>query len=147
MFGRTIDEALKRAAPEQIKGWSHSFDMLGEAAKTYPDAERYAKAYGDALDTIAKVAKGGFRKSPGISVKLSALHPRYEWSHAAEAKEAILPAVRDLAAKASAADIHFTIDAEEADRLELSMDIIEALVADDDLVANVWGGFGLAIQA
>jgi RHH-type proline utilization regulon transcriptional repressor/proline dehydrogenase/delta 1-pyrroline-5-carboxylate dehydrogenase len=147
VFGRTIDEALKRAAPEQAKGWSHSFDMLGEAAKTYPDAARYARAYDDALDTIAKVAKGGFRKSPGISVKLSALHPRYEWSHAAEAKEAILPVVRDLAAKASAADVHFTIDAEEADRLELSMDIIEALVADDDLFANGWGGFGLAIQA
>jgi RHH-type proline utilization regulon transcriptional repressor/proline dehydrogenase/delta 1-pyrroline-5-carboxylate dehydrogenase len=147
VFGRTIDEALKRAAPEQAKGWSHSFDMLGEAAKTFPDAARYAKAYGDALDTIAKVAKGGFRKSPGISVKLSALHPRYEWSHAAEAKAAILPVVRELALKAAAADVHFTIDAEEADRLELSMDIIEALTADDKLFANGWGGFGLAIQA
>jgi RHH-type proline utilization regulon transcriptional repressor/proline dehydrogenase/delta 1-pyrroline-5-carboxylate dehydrogenase len=147
VFGRTIDEALKRAAPEQVKGWSHSFDMLGEAAKTYPDAARYAKAYGDALDTIAKVAKGGFRKAPGISVKLSALHPRYEWSHAEQAKAAILPVVRDLAMKAAAADVHFTIDAEEADRLELSMDIIEALAADDALFANGWGGFGLAIQA
>src|SRR5436190_9138859 len=84
VFGRTIDEALKRAAPEQAKGWSHSFDMLGEAAKTHADAARYARAYAGALDTIAKVAKGGFRKSPGISVKLSALHPRYEWSHAEE---------------------------------------------------------------
>src|SRR5690349_3327994 len=147
VFGRTIDEALKRATPEQAKGWSHSFDMLGEAAKTFPDAGRYAKAYGDALDTIAKVAKGGFRKSPGISVKLSALHPRYEWSHAEQAKAAILPVVRELALKAAAADVHFTIDAEEADRLELSMDIIEALAADDALFANGWGGFGLAIQA
>ena len=100
-----------------------------------------------ALDTIAASAKGGFRKAPGISVKLSALHPRYEWSHAAEAKAAILPVVRDLALKAAAADVHFTIDAEEADRLELSMDIIEALVADDALFANGWGGFGLALQA
>jgi len=147
VFGRTIDEALKRAAPEQAKGWSHSFDMLGEAAKTYPDAARYAKAYAGALDTIAKVATGGFRKAPGISVKLSALHPRYEWSHAEEAKAAILPVVRELAMKAAAADVHFTIDAEEADRLELSMDIIEALVADDALFANGWDGFGLAIQA
>jgi RHH-type proline utilization regulon transcriptional repressor/proline dehydrogenase/delta 1-pyrroline-5-carboxylate dehydrogenase len=147
VFGRTISEALKRAAPEQAKGWSHSFDMLGEAAKTYPDAARYAKAYAGALDTIAKVAKGGFCKAPGISVKLSALHPRYEWSHAEEAKAAILPVVRELAMKAAAADVHFTIDAEEADRLELSMDIIEALVADDELFANGWGGFGLAIQA
>jgi len=147
VFGRTIDEALKRAAPEQAKGWSHSFDMLGEAAKTYPDAARYAKAYAGALDTLAKVANGGFRKAPGISVKLSALHPRYEWSHAEEAKVAILPVVRELAMKAAAADVHFTIDAEEADRLELSMDIIEALVDDNELFAKGWGGFGLAIQA
>ena len=147
VFGRTINEALKRAAPERAKGWSHSFDMLGEAAKTHADAARYAKAYGDALDTIARTAKGGFRDSPGISVKLSALHPRYEWSHAQQARDAILPVLRKLATKAAEADVHFTIDAEEADRLELSMDIIEALAADDDLFASGWGGFGLAIQA
>ena len=147
VFGRTIDEALKRAAPEQAKGWSHSFDMLGEAAKTHSDAARYARAYSDALDTIATQAKGGFRKAPGISVKLSALHPRYEWSHAEEAKAAILPVVRDLALKAAAADIHLTIDAEEADRLELSMDIIEELVADEALFKGGWSGFGLALQA
>ncbi len=147
VFGRTIDEALKRAAPEQANGWSHSFDMLGEAAKTHDDAARYARAYAAALDTIATVAKGGFKAAPGISVKLSALHPRYEWSHAAEAKAAILPVVRELALKAAAADVHFTIDAEEADRLELSLDIIEALVADDSLFSNNWNGFGLALQA
>ncbi|MGI8931868.1 MAG: bifunctional proline dehydrogenase/L-glutamate gamma-semialdehyde dehydrogenase PutA [Sphingomicrobium sp.] len=147
VFGRTIDEALQRAAPEQAKGLSHSFDMLGEAAKTHADAARYARAYRDALDTIASLAKGGFKAAPGISVKLSALHPRYEWSHATEAKAAILPVVRELALKAAAADVHFTIDAEEADRLELSMDIIETLVADDGLFADSWGGFGLAIQA
>jgi len=147
VFGRTIDEALKRAAPEQVKGWSHSFDMLGEAAKTYADAARYARAYAGALDTIAARAKGGFRKAAGISVKLSALHPRYEWTHAEEAKAAIIPVLRQLALKASKADVHFTIDAEEADRLELSMDIIEALAADNELFANGWGGFGLAIQA
>ncbi|MFL6738258.1 MAG: bifunctional proline dehydrogenase/L-glutamate gamma-semialdehyde dehydrogenase PutA [Sphingomicrobium sp.] len=147
VFGRTIDEALKRAAPEQARGWSHSFDMLGEAAKTHADAARYAKAYGDALDTITAVAKGGFRQSPGISVKLSALHPRYEWSHAGEAKAAILPVLQRLALQAAAADVHFTIDAEEADRLELSMDLIEALIAEDTLFAKGWGGFGLAIQA
>ena len=147
VFGRTIDEALKRAAPEQERGWSHSFDMLGEAAKTHADAARYARAYGGALDTIAAKAEGGFRKAPGISVKLSALHPRYEWSHDAEAKAAILPVLRELALKAAAADVHFTIDAEEADRLELSMDLIEALVEDDALFANGWAGFGLALQA
>ena len=147
VFGRTIDEALARAAPEQAKGISHSFDMLGEAAKTHDDAARYARAYAGALTAIARSASGGFRASPGISVKLSALHPRYEWSHAAEAKAAILPVVRALAMTAAAADVHLTIDAEEADRLELSLEIVEALVADDKLFASGWGGFGLAIQA
>jgi RHH-type proline utilization regulon transcriptional repressor/proline dehydrogenase/delta 1-pyrroline-5-carboxylate dehydrogenase len=147
VFGRTIDEALARAAPEQVKGLSHSFDMLGEAAKTHADAARYADAYRGALDRIAASASGGFRAAPGISVKLSALHPRYEFTHAEEAKAAILPVLRELAAKASAADVHFTIDAEEADRLELSLDLIEALAAEDALFANGWGGFGLALQA
>ena len=147
VFGRTIDEALARARPEQAKGLSDSFDMLGEAARTHADAARYAAAYHDALDRIAASAEGGFRAAPGISVKLSALHPRYEYAHAEEARAAVLPVVRALAAKASAADVHFTIDAEEADRLELSLDIIEALAADDALFANGWGGFGLALQA
>ena len=148
VFGRTIDEALRRAKPEQGKGWSHSFDMLGEAARTLPDAERYAAAYRSALGTIAASAKGqGFRVAPGISVKLSALHPRYEWSHGEEAKAVILPVLRDLMRAAAAADVHLTIDAEEADRLELSLDIIEELAADDSLFPNGWSGFGLAIQA
>ncbi len=147
VYGRTIDEALKRAAPEKAKGLSHSFDMLGEAAKTHADAARYARAYHDALDTIAASASGGFRASAGISVKLSALHPRYEWSHASEAIAAILPVIRELAMKAAAADVHLTIDAEEADRLELSLDIIEAIVADDAIFASGWEGFGLALQA
>ncbi|HEX6219129.1 MAG TPA: bifunctional proline dehydrogenase/L-glutamate gamma-semialdehyde dehydrogenase PutA, partial [Sphingomicrobium sp.] len=147
VFGRTIDEALKRAEPERASGLTHSFDMLGEAARTHADAARYAEAYGAALDRIGRETNGGFERSPGISVKLSALHPRYEWSHAEEALSAMLPVVRGLALKASRAGVHFTIDAEEADRLELSLDIIEALAADDELFANGWGGFGLAIQA
>ncbi|MEO5973308.1 MAG: bifunctional proline dehydrogenase/L-glutamate gamma-semialdehyde dehydrogenase PutA, partial [Sphingomicrobium sp.] len=147
VFGRTIDEALKRAAPEREEGLSHSFDMLGEAARTHADAERYARAYAAALDRIAADAAGGFKAAPGISVKLSALHPRFEFARADEAKAAILPVLRDLATRASAADVHFTIDAEEADRLEPSLDLIEALVADDRLFANGWGGFGLAVQA
>lgn len=148
VFGRTINEALRRAKPEQSKGWSHSFDMLGEAAKTQEDADRYAKAYKDALQTIAKAAKGeGYRAAPGISVKLSALYPRYEWSHAEDAKAAIVPVLKDLMRVAAEGDVHLTIDAEEADRLELSMDIIEELAADDSLFASDWQGFGLAIQA
>jgi len=147
VFGRTIDEAMKRAAPERRQGLTHSFDMLGEAARTLEDAKRYADAYRGAIDRIAKEAKGGFERSPGISVKLSALHPRYEWSHAEEAKAYILPVLRELAAKASAADVHLTIDAEEADRLELQMDLFEALAADAGLFASGWGGLGIAIQA
>jgi RHH-type proline utilization regulon transcriptional repressor/proline dehydrogenase/delta 1-pyrroline-5-carboxylate dehydrogenase len=147
VFGRTIDEAMRRAAPERAQGLTHSFDMLGEAARTHEDAARYADAYRGALDRIARDAKGGFARSPGISVKLSALHPRYEWSHAEEAKAAILPVLRELAAKAAAADVHLTIDAEEADRLELQMDLFEALAADDSLFAEGWAGFGIAIQA
>jgi len=152
VFGRTIDEALKRAEPEQRQGLSHSFDMLGEAAKTFADAERYADAYRGALDRIASEAKGGFRKSPGISVKLTALHPRFEFMHRDAALAAVIPVVRELALKASKADVHFTIDAEEADRLELQMDVFEALLADDELFAprkdgSSWGGFGIAIQA
>src|SRR4051794_2351440 len=147
VFGRTIDEAMQRAKPERSKGLSHSFDMLGEAAKTFEDAERYADAYRGALDRIAREAKGGFRKSPGISVKLTALHPRFEYTHRDEALAAVIPVVRELALKAAQADVHFTIDAEEADRLELQMDVFEALLADDALFANSWGGFGLALQA
>src|SRR4051794_21876346 len=147
VFGRTMDEALKRAEPEQRQGLSHSFDMLGEAAKTFADAERYADSYRRALDRIAAEAKGGFKKSPGISVKLTALHPRFEYTQRDEAVAAVLPVVRELALKASKADIHLTIDAEEADRLELQMDVFEALLADDELFKNGWAGFGIAIQA
>ena len=147
VFGRTIDEALQRARPERAKGLSHSFDMLGEAARTFKDAERYADAYRGALERIAKDAKGGFRNSPGISVKLTALHPRFEYTHRDDALAAIIPVVRELALKASRADVHFTIDAEEADRLELQMDVFEALIADYELFANGWAGFGIAIQA
>jgi RHH-type proline utilization regulon transcriptional repressor/proline dehydrogenase/delta 1-pyrroline-5-carboxylate dehydrogenase len=147
VFGRTIDEALARAKPERANGLSHSFDMLGEAAKTFEDAERYANAYRGALDRIAREAKGGFKASPGISVKLTALHPRYEFTHQEEAVAAVLPVLRELALKASKADIHFTIDAEETDRLELQLDAFEALLADDELFSNGWSGFGIAIQA
>jgi len=151
VFGRSIEEALKRAAPERAKGLTHSFDMLGEAAMTYPDAAKYREAYSRALDRLAKEAKGGIGPSPGISVKLSALHPKYDFLHAEQARAEIVPIVRELAIKARDADIHFTIDAEEAERLELSLDIIEALVGDDELFTRAdgsrWEGLGLALQA
>jgi RHH-type proline utilization regulon transcriptional repressor/proline dehydrogenase/delta 1-pyrroline-5-carboxylate dehydrogenase len=151
VFGRTMDEALKRAAPERARGLQHSFDMLGEGALTFGDAERYRLSYERAVERLAQEVSGeagaGVRGSPGISVKLSALYPKYDFLHAAAAKAALVPMIRDLATKARGADIHFTIDAEEAERLELSLDIIEALVADDSLFAGGWAGFGLALQA
>ncbi|HEY6817473.1 MAG TPA: bifunctional proline dehydrogenase/L-glutamate gamma-semialdehyde dehydrogenase PutA [Croceibacterium sp.] len=147
VFGRTIDEALKRAEPERKQGLTHSFDMLGEAAMTFADAERYRASYAAAIARLAREASGSVRASPGISVKLSALYPRYDFPHAEAATAALVPIVRELAMAASAADIHFTIDAEEAERLELSLDVIEALVADDTLFASGWQGFGLALQA
>ncbi len=151
VFGRTIDEALKRAAPERKQGLTHSFDMLGEAAMTYEDAERYRLAYERAIDRLAREAQGGVEQAPGISVKLSALHPQYIFLHADSAKAALVPILKALAIKARDADVHFTIDAEEAERLELSLDIIEELAADDDIFANGtaagWTGFGMALQA
>ncbi|EDL49609.1 bifunctional proline dehydrogenase/L-glutamate gamma-semialdehyde dehydrogenase PutA [Erythrobacter sp. SD-21] len=151
VYGRTINESLKRAAPERAKGLTHSFDMLGEAAMTYADAERYATAYERAIDRLVREASGKVSTSPGISVKLSALSPKYTFLHADKAVGDLLPIVRHLMTKARDANIHFTIDAEEADRLELSMDIIEALARDDSLFirpdGSRWEGFGLAIQA
>ena len=151
VFGRTIEEALERAAPERARGLTHSFDMLGEAAMTFPDAERYRQAYEHAIERLAREVDGGIARSPGISVKLSALYPRYDHFHAAAATKALVPMLKGLAIKARDANMHFTIDAEEAERLELSLDIIEALVADDEIFARPggqpWEGFGLAIQA
>ncbi len=151
VFGRTMNEALKRAAPERARGLTHSFDMLGEAAMTFADADRYRVAYEGAIERLAKEAGAGVHGSPGISVKLSALYPKYDFFHREAAIEALVPILRDLAGKARDADIHFTVDAEEAERLEPSLDILEALVADDTLFANGtatgWTGFGLAIQA
>ncbi|MEZ5696872.1 MAG: bifunctional proline dehydrogenase/L-glutamate gamma-semialdehyde dehydrogenase PutA [Sphingomonadaceae bacterium] len=147
VFGRTIDEALERAAPERKRGLTHSFDMLGEAAMTLADAERYRAAYASAIARLARESDGDVGTSPGISVKLSALYPKYDFYHRDAALAALVPMVRDLAMQARDAGIHFTIDAEEAERLELSLDIIEALLADSDLFAGGWDGFGLAIQA
>ncbi len=147
VFGRTIDEALERAAPERKRGLTHSFDMLGEAAMTFDDAERYRRSYAAALARIAQEGGAGVVRSPGISVKLSALFPRYDFLHAQAARAVLVPMLKELALQASRADIHFTIDAEEAERLELSLDIIEDLVADAELFSNGWQGFGLALQA
>ena len=151
VFGRNIGEALKRAGPERAKGLTHSFDMLGEAAMTFADAERYRKAYLDAIERLASEGDGTVAGSPGISVKLTALYPKYDIFHADSAVSALLPILTDLARRCRDANIHFSIDAEEADRLELSLDIVEAMAADDTLFVRAdgsrWEGFGMAVQA
>ncbi len=145
VFGRTIGEALKRGGQGRE---THSFDMLGEAARTQADADFYFDAYKGAIEAVGKARGPGEVESvDGVSVKLSALHPRYEWSQRDRIMAEMLPRLRELALAASAADICLAIDAEEADRLDLSMDLIEALVADNALFANGWRGFGIVIQA
>ncbi|HSC05839.1 MAG TPA: bifunctional proline dehydrogenase/L-glutamate gamma-semialdehyde dehydrogenase PutA, partial [Steroidobacteraceae bacterium] len=146
VMGRTIDEALTRAAPSEPKGWRHSYDMLGEAARTAGDAERYFKAYVAAIQAIGAAAKGrGPIDGPGISVKLSALHPRYELAQAERVHRELGPRLIALARLARGFEIGFTVDAEEAERLDLSLDLIAATASDASL--GSWEGFGLAVQA
>jgi RHH-type proline utilization regulon transcriptional repressor/proline dehydrogenase/delta 1-pyrroline-5-carboxylate dehydrogenase len=146
VMGRTIDEALDRARPAEQQGYRHSYDMLGEAAHTAQDAERYQAAYAGAIAAIGKAAAGrSVEAAPGISVKLSALHPRYETAQHERVIRELLPRLSDLAAQASNAGIGLTVDAEEADRLELSLDLIEKLAATPAL--SGWDGLGLAVQA
>ena len=144
VMGRTIEEAVARAGTAEGRRWRTSFDMLGEAARTHADAARYMRAYSDAIGVVGK-AGGGPVGGPGISVKLSALHPRYEPLQAKRCVPALIEALGSLALAAKAADIGLTLDAEEADRLEISLDIFAAVLGDGRLAG--WDGFGLAIQA
>src|SRR5499425_1244676 len=144
VLGQTIEEALSRGAahPE----FRYSFDMLGEGARTGADAERYYEAYETAIAAIGKAAgAAALPQRPGISVKLSALHPRYEAVSRERVMKELAPRVIELARAAKARDLNLTIDAEEADRLELSLDIVGCLLADRSLAG--WTGFGLAVQA
>jgi RHH-type proline utilization regulon transcriptional repressor/proline dehydrogenase/delta 1-pyrroline-5-carboxylate dehydrogenase len=144
VLGETIEAALARAhAPTASR---YSFDMLGEGARTTEDAQRYFDSYATAIDAIGRSAGGRpLPERPGISVKLSALHPRFEAvSHTRVMKE-LVPRLIALARRAKSCDLNFTVDAEEADRLELSLDVIAAVFADPSLKG--WDGFGLAIQA
>ncbi|UCH75668.1 MAG: bifunctional proline dehydrogenase/L-glutamate gamma-semialdehyde dehydrogenase PutA, partial [Rhodospirillales bacterium] len=146
VMGRTIAEALDRAGTAEKRGYRYSYDMLGEAARTMDDADRYFEAYVRAIEAIgARAAGRGPVAAPGISVKLSALHPRYEFAHRDRVMAELVPRLNDLAARARAADIGFCVDAEEADRLDLSLDVIEAVSGDPAL--GGWAGFGLAVQA
>lgn len=146
VMGRTIDEALKRAEADEAKGYRHSYDMLGEAARTADDARRYFDAYAHAIETMGKSAKAGDPiAGPGISVKLSALHPRFEFAQRSRAIREITPRLIELARMAKARGLGLTVDAEEADRLEPLLDILEATAL--DLSLRDWDGLGVAVQA
>ena len=146
VLGETIDKAMDRAEELEAKGYTYSYDMLGEAARTEADARRYHLSYSRAITAIARAAKGNdIRTNPGISVKLSALHPRYEVAKRERVMEELVPRVRALASLAKAAGLGFNIDAEEADRLALSLEVIEATLSDPALKG--WEGFGVVVQA
>jgi RHH-type proline utilization regulon transcriptional repressor/proline dehydrogenase/delta 1-pyrroline-5-carboxylate dehydrogenase len=144
VLGQTIEDALERAA--KGREFRYSYDMLGEGARSGADAARYFESYARAIAAIGRTA-GNARlpDRPGISVKLSALHPRYEAVSAARVLKELTPQVIELARLAKAHDLNFTVDAEEADRLELSLDVFGAVLADPSLAG--WDGFGLAVQA
>ncbi|MFO1122137.1 MAG: bifunctional proline dehydrogenase/L-glutamate gamma-semialdehyde dehydrogenase PutA [Hyphomicrobiales bacterium] len=146
VLGRTIDEALSVARPQEAEGYRFSFDMLGEAAFTMEDAERYYASYANALRAIGAKARGDdvFAR-PSISVKLSALHPRYEEKQEARVMAELLPKVADLASVAKGLNVGFTIDAEEVNRLDLSLELFGRLAQDPRLAG--WNGLGLAVQA
>lgn len=144
--GQTIDEALERARRMEAKGFRYSYDMLGEAATTAADARRYYKDYENAIHAIGKASAGrGIQDGPGISIKLSALHPRYSRAQAERVMGELLPRVKALALLAKRYDIGLNIDAEEADRLELSLDLLEELCLDPEL--GGWEGIGFVVQA
>src|SRR6478752_8340775 len=146
VLGETIEQALERGRPRSGQQPRYSFDMLGEGARTAADARRYFDAYASAIETIGKAAGSHpLPDRPGISVKLSALHPRFEAISRARVMAELVPQLLDLAQRAKAHDLNFTVDAEEADRLELSLDVIAATFAHCSLKG--WDGFGLAIQA
>ena len=148
VLGQTIEEALARAASGRAS--LYSFDMLGEGARTAADAERYFESYANAIGAIGKSARktagnAALPHRPGISVKLSALHPRYEPASRERVLRELTPKLLELARLAKSHELNFTVDAEEADRLELSLDVIGAVLGDPSL--SGWDGFGLAVQA
>ena len=145
VMGRTIDEAIARAADKDNAGFTASFDMLGEAARTRADGERYFQSYRAAIRDTAKATKpAAITDRHSVSVKLSALHPRYETAHAATCVPELIAMLRQLAHEAAAAGIGLTVDAEESERLVMSLDIIEAVARDPGLAG--WDGFGMAVQ-
>ncbi|KUF11182.1 bifunctional proline dehydrogenase/L-glutamate gamma-semialdehyde dehydrogenase PutA [Pseudoponticoccus marisrubri] len=146
VLGETIEAAMKRGAKMEAKGYAYSYDMLGEAARTEADARRYHLSYSKAISAISEAATSSdIRDNPGISVKLSALHPRYDELQAEAARAVLVPRLRTLCGLARSAGIGLNIDAEEADRLSLSLDVIAEVLADPAL--RDWDGFGVVVQA
>ena len=146
VMGRTIEEAQDRSEQKENAAYRYSYDMLGEAALTARDAERYMQAYRDAILALGKRGPwADVLDAPSISVKLSAIHPRYDVPNRARVHAELIPRVLELAQMANAQGIGMTVDAEEADRLELSLDVLGAVFADPSL--QDWNGFGLAVQA
>ncbi len=144
--GQTIAEALANSRENEARGYRYSYDMLGEAALTEEDAAKYYASYENAIHAIGRVANGrGIKDGPGISVKLSALHPRYSRAQRARTMNELLPRIKQLVLLAKQYNIGLNIDAEEADRLELSLDLMEALAADEDLAG--FDGIGFVVQA
>ena len=144
--GQTIGEALKNSRDNENRGYRYSYDMLGEAALTAEDASHYYAAYESAIHAIGIASNGrGIRQGPGISVKLSALHPRYARAQQARVMAELLPRLKQLLLLAKQYNIGLNIDAEEADRLELSLDLMDALAFDSDLAG--FEGIGFVVQA
>jgi RHH-type proline utilization regulon transcriptional repressor/proline dehydrogenase/delta 1-pyrroline-5-carboxylate dehydrogenase len=145
VMGQTVAEALDNARPWEAKGFGHSFDMLGEAARDDRTARAYLAAYAEAIGTLGRHGGGGPVDRPGISVKLSALHPRFEMAQHHRVMAELVPRLAELCRLARDSGIGLTVDAEEADRLEISLDVIEAVLARGGL--DGWDGLGMAVQA
>ena len=147
VLGRDIDEALKRSKPLFDKGYTYSYDMLGEAARTRDDAKRYFDDYARAIKQVGKTSKALSAKtpSPSISIKLSALHPRYEFGRREQVLRELVGSVCELAAMARERNVAMTIDAEEVDRLEISLEVFRAVYESE--TCKGWGHFGLVVQA
>ena len=146
VLGQTIEAAADRAAKLERAGFTHSYDMLGEAAMTAADATAFREAYGGAIAALAARCRGRDpRGNPGVSIKLSALHPRYETAQEDRVMAELVPVVLDLARAAKRAGMGLNVDAEEAARLDLSLDVIEAVLSDPSLAG--WDGFGVVVQA
>ncbi|MGB0439371.1 MAG: bifunctional proline dehydrogenase/L-glutamate gamma-semialdehyde dehydrogenase PutA, partial [Paracoccaceae bacterium] len=146
VLGETIQDAVRRAKPQEDQGYTYSYDMLAEAALTQSDADIFFESYTTAISYLAPYAiHTDQRENPGISIKLSALHPRYEQGQAKRVIAELVPRVLRLAQAAARANMGLNIDAEEADRLDLSLDVIEAVLRDPSLKG--WDGLGVVVQA